>query len=170
MHGLVWSKRRDSISLGADANLPYGLPEACTRARPRSDSSALQEADQERAVDLELAVVIDEAERSEFVQKEIAPRAFSADLRDHADRLGLLARTSSMRMLRASMCAMNTSDIEGCSCSSRIITSQRMNKITLGMLAVAVPVRNPGPPGTPRQRSLPGRARPLCPPSTAPTA
>jgi hypothetical protein len=78
MHGLVWSKRRDSISLGADANLPYGLPEACTRARPRSDSSALQEADQERAVDLELAVVIDEAERSEFVQKEIAPRAFSA--------------------------------------------------------------------------------------------
>ena len=46
-----------------------------------------------------------------------------------------------MRMLRDSMCEMKRSDIACCRCSSRTILALATIRITLGVMAVALPIR-----------------------------
>ena len=79
-----------------------------------------------------------------------------------------------MRMLRASMCAMNRSENSGCSCSVRTISRFWIRSTVVGITAVAVPMRSglPGQAPLPEEVARPehGHDRLFAPPRTAPTA
>ena len=61
-----------------------------------------------------------------------------------------------MRMLRDSMCAMNRSAIVGCSWSNCAIRFFATSMMTLGVIAVALPMRSGWPAMHPSPKKSPG--------------
>src|SRR5438034_16502 len=82
--------------------------------------------------------------------RSVRARRFSLELNSWS------TRSSSIRMLRASMCVMNRSDSAGCRCSRRTIRTLSTWRMLLAVIAVALPIRTDCPARHPSPKKSPG--------------